>query len=170
MRPRKSRLTLATAFTLTSVERWICQNCCGSSSSMSSFSGFRISDALIQRSGARGAGSRARAELVQHAGERRRRLALAEPRLQPRDGREQPRAGPRLEQVVDRALVARGDGVLVVGRDEDHVRAAAHLAGHVDAGGAGHLDVQEHDVGAVPVEQAQRLQAVGRLADESTGA
>ena len=43
MRPRKSRETPATAAALTSVERWICQNCCGSSSSTSSLSGLRIS-------------------------------------------------------------------------------------------------------------------------------
>ena len=39
-----SRVTPAIALTLTRVERWICQNCCGSSSSVSSRIGFLISD------------------------------------------------------------------------------------------------------------------------------
>lgn len=77
------------------------------------------------------------------------------------------RSGARLEQIVHRALVEGGDGVLVVGRDEDDVGAAVDLAGHVDAGGPGHLDVEEEDVGPVLVQQAQRLQAVGSLADDA---
>ncbi len=42
--PPMSRVTPAIALTFTSVERWICQKICGSSSSISSLIGRRISD------------------------------------------------------------------------------------------------------------------------------
>src|SRR5689334_10064826 len=45
--PRRSRLTPAMALTLTSVERWICQNRLGSSSSTSSLIGLRMSDSAV---------------------------------------------------------------------------------------------------------------------------
>ena len=55
----------------------------------------------------------------------------------------------RLEQVVDRVHVERAQRVAVVGGDEDDER---HLVGadrvdHVEAVGAGHLHVEEHQVG-----------------------
>ena len=47
-RPRRSRVTPAIALMLTSVERWICQNSCGSSSSTSSLIGLRISASTLR--------------------------------------------------------------------------------------------------------------------------
>ncbi len=57
-------------------------------------------------------------------------------------------------------------GVLVVGRHEDDVAAPAGLARHLQAGGAGHLDVEEDHGGLELVEQAQGLHAVLGLADD----
>ena len=60
--------------------------------------------------------------------------------------------------------------MLVEGGDEDQRRGLVLVleqpAGHLEAGQAGHLDVEEHDVGLVPLDRVQRLDAVARLADD----
>ena len=59
-------------------------------------------------------------------------------------------AADRLEQVVDGVQLESVDGVLVVGGAEDDVRTRLGKAGgDVDAGAAGHLDVEEEQVGLV---------------------
>ena len=90
----------------------------------------------------------------------------SQPLLHARHGREQARRRHRLQHVVDCALVEGGDRVLVIGGDEDDMTAPASLARNFQPGRARHLDVEEHHVGAMLVEQAQRLHAVGRLADD----
>ena len=54
----------------------------------------------------------------------------------------------------------------VIGGDEHDVAASVRLARHFESGRAGHLDVEKQDVRAPLIEQAQRLHAIGRLADD----
>ena len=56
--------------------------------------------------------------------------------------------------------------MLVVGGDEHDMAAPAGLARHFESGRAGHLDIEEDDVGPAFVEQAQRLDAVFGHADD----
>ena len=72
----------------------------------------------------------------------------------------------RLQHVVDGTFVERGDGVLVVGRHEHDVAAAADLAGHLEAVPDGHPDVEERDVGTVLRGERQRFVAVRSLGDD----
>ena len=76
------------------------------------------------------------------AGARRRQLAL-----QPLDRAREPIGLDRLEDVVERLLLERGDRELVERGDEDDPRRALDALRDVEAGQAGHLDVEEGDVG-----------------------
>src|SRR5471030_1659891 len=91
---------------------------------------------------------------------------LAEQRLQPRAGGLEPFGADRLEQVVKRALFESLDRVLVVGGDEHEVAAVEQHARRLDAGQAGHADVEEHDVRLVLAGQRHGLDAIGRLGDD----
>ena len=82
--------------------------------------------------------------------------------LQPRNGRREARRRKRLHHVVDRALLERGDRILVVGGDEHDVASlptCAPLRGPT----ARHLDVEKQDVGLMCLEGAQRFDSVFRL-------
>ena len=60
--------------------------------------------------------------------------------------------------------------ILVVGRDENDVRRLAIFGqplGQAQPGQAGHLDIEEDDVGRELVDQAQRIEAVGGLGDDA---
>src|SRR5471032_2110873 len=91
---------------------------------------------------------------------------LAEQRLQPRAGGLEPFGADRLEQVVKRALFESLDRVLVVGGDEHQVAAIEQHARRLDAGQAGHADVEEDDVGLVLAGQRHGLDTVARLGDD----
>ena len=87
-------------------------------------------------------------------------------------GRElQPCALSGLEHVVANPLLEGVDRVLVVGGDEHDLRQVlvvghrhlGDLAGRVDAGQAGHADVEKHDVRPVLGHQRHRLQPVARF-------
>jgi hypothetical protein len=69
----------------------------------------------------------------------------------------------RLEQVVDGVQLERRQGVLVVGRREDHrrlVRVAGQRLQHLQACEDGHLDVHQHEVGLQRADLRQRARAV----------
>ena len=75
----------------------------------------------------------------------------------------------RLQQVVHGVDVERLDRVLVVGGDENdrHGRLAIHqLAGQLEPGQTGHLDVEEHEVGRVAADRVDRFEAVAGLGDD----
>jgi hypothetical protein len=63
----------------------------------------------------------------------------------------------RLEHVVDRLVFEGRHRVLVVGGHEHHARAAFDALGHLQAGEAGHLDVEEGQIGF------ERRDALGRF-------
>ena len=62
----------------------------------------------------------------------------------------------------------RLDRVLVVGGDEDDQRhpVPAHLLDHLEAVGAGHLNVEEHQVRGEAADGVDGLAAVAALADD----
>ncbi len=91
------------------------------------------------------------------------RRGRAHLRLKPFHRLGQTRGGDRLHHVIDGALLEGGDGELVEGGDERDVAPALRLPGHVEAGHARHLDIQEQDVGLVLVDGVQRGNAVGRF-------
>src|SRR2546426_11123589 len=68
--------------------------------------------------------------------------------------------------VVRGPLVKRGKGVLVVGRHEHDMAAAACLPGYFETGKPRHLDVEEQHVGRMCFELAQRRDAVAGLRDD----
>jgi hypothetical protein len=76
----------------------------------------------------------------------------------------------RLEQVVDRALLERLDGVLIERGDEDDVAPGTGDARDFDAREAWHLHVEEKHLGASRLDLAQRRDAVvHRLEDAQLG-
>jgi hypothetical protein len=78
----------------------------------------------------------------------------------------------RLEQVVDGAEVEGGEGVLAVGGGEDDVGAVLGQQGAgLEAGEAGHVDVEEDEVDLVLAagEGGEQLLAAAALADEGDG-
>ena len=83
--------------------------------------------------------------------------------LQPCHRARQPRGLKRLDQVVERAFFKRLYGVLLEGGDEDDEGASVDGACSVHTVHAGHVHVQEHDVGCVLVKELHRLAAVARL-------
>src|SRR5471030_1025146 len=91
---------------------------------------------------------------------------FAEQRFQPRAGGLEPFAADWLEQVIERALLEGLDGVLIVGGDEHQVAAVEQHARRLDAGQAGHADVEEDDVGLVLAGQRHGLDTVARLGDD----
>src|SRR5712671_1215782 len=104
------------------------------------------------------------AELAQQSFDRRRRPADA--LLEARHGRSEPGRIGGLEHVVRGSLLERGEGVLVVGRHEHDMAAAAHLARHLEAGEPRHLDVEEQHVGRMRFDLPQGRDAVARLRDD----
>src|SRR5690606_16692936 len=74
----------------------------------------------------------------------------------------------RLHQVVDRVGLERPDCVLLVGRDEHEQRRLDlhHALDHRKPVEAGHLDVEEHEVGLLGLDRADGLAAVGARADD----
>ena len=73
----------------------------------------------------------------------------------------------RLEDVVDRVNVERGDGVLIERRHEDHERCwPIERTEHAEAVDARHLHVEQHDVRVVRRDERDRLAAVRRLAHD----
>ena len=87
---------------------------------------------------------------------RRRAEAIAHPL----DAGGQARHLDRLQHVVDGAGLEGLDRMLVVGGHEDHVRLAAELAGDVEPGELGHLDVEEHDRGRLGFDELKGTDAV----------
>src|SRR5690606_24003852 len=78
---------------------------------------------------------------------------------------EQSLATVRLHDVVDRVQVERGDGVVVVGRDEHDCRSAPELRQNtreVESGQPRHPDVEEHGVDVLALQQAQGRGSVAR--------
>ena len=74
----------------------------------------------------------------------------------------------RLQQVVERVDVERAQRVVIEGGDEDderHARRADRLD-DVEAGGAGHLHVEEHQVRLQPADGIDRLGAGRALGDD----
>ena len=93
------------------------------------------------------------------------------PRGDRADGAGQLLAGRVLEQIAERAGLERGKDVVLVaiGGEHDHARlgiARADLAERLDAVHHRHLDVQEDHVGMGPACLLDRLDAVGRPADD----
>ena len=80
--------------------------------------------------------------------------------LEPRDGRRKPRRREWFHHVVDRALLEGRHRMLVVGGDEYHVAPAIGLLSDFEAVQAGHLDVEEHDVGRQPLDGMQGFDAI----------
>ena len=73
-----------------------------------------------------------------------------------------------LQQIVDCVDLKGAHGVLVEGCGEDDLRqghvAIEQLLEHGKAVQAGHLHVQEHEVGLMPADEIDGLDAVGALA------
>ena len=103
-------------------------------------------------------------ELAQQPFDRRR--GPADALLQARHGRGEPRRIGGLEHVVRGSLLERGKGVLVVGRHEHDMAAAACLPRYFETRKPRHLDVEEQRVGRMRFELAQRGDAVAGLRDD----
>ncbi len=71
-----------------------------------------------------------------------------------------------LEQVIERPGLERADGVLVVGgHDDDHrQRSRRQAMDHVEAAQAGHLQIEQHQVGLQQGDLGQRFLAARCLA------
>ena len=77
-----------------------------------------------------------------------------------------------LDQVVDRIQLERLHGILVVGRREHHrrrMRRAGQMARQLDAVHLRHADVHQRHVGGRVGQALQRLDAMGRFADDDVG-
>jgi hypothetical protein len=72
----------------------------------------------------------------------------------------------RLEDVVERLLLERGDREFVVGGDEDDPRPPLDALGHLEARQARHLDVEEGEVGLEGSDLLGRLDAVAGDRDD----
>ena len=64
------------------------------------------------------------------------------------------------KQIVDGALLERRDGVLVVGRDEHHLRRALHALRDLEPAQLRHADVEQRDGRVQLFDRAQRGVAV----------
>jgi hypothetical protein len=79
----------------------------------------------------------------------------------------EPRLVDGLEQVVERVDVERAHRELVVGGDEDdRGRRVGQERGQLEPRQLRHLHVDEQEVGAEPLDQRERLEAVAGLADQ----
>ena len=79
----------------------------------------------------------------------------------------QPRAVHRLQQVIERRELEGIDRVLIERGAEDHRGPRlAERRGDVEAAGAGHLDVEQHQIGRQLGDLLRRLHAVFRFADD----
>ena len=83
--------------------------------------------------------------------------------LQASDDLREPLRRDRLQQVVDRAFLERRDRILVVRGDEHDVGAVADRTRDLEAGHAGHADVEERDVGRPRIERGDGIAAVASL-------
>ena len=93
---------------------------------------------------------------------RRRRRARARV-----ERRVQPRAVDRLQQVVDRLQLERIDRVLVERRaEDDRGPRPAKRRRHFESAAAGHLNVEQHQIGRELGDALDRLHAVFGLADD----
>ena len=192
MCPLKSRFTPAIALTLTSVERWICQNdvrvklvdqildrpadqrlLVGGHHQRVLVVGLEIAD-FLDGDEAHVVALRRRdpAQVLFAAvtlGRKRLQDAVqigwraAQLCLEPRDGRRKPRRREWFHHVVDRALLEGRDRMLVVGGDEYDVAPATGLLSDFEAVQARHLDVEEHDVGRQPLDAHARLRCHRRF-------
>src|SRR5215207_11299376 len=74
----------------------------------------------------------------------------------------------RFEEVIDRVDLERAEGVLVVGRYENHRRHRLHADGldDLEAADFGHLHVEEDQVRPESADGLDRLAAVGALGDD----
>ena len=74
----------------------------------------------------------------------------------------------RLEQEVQRVDLERADGMFVVRGHEDDGRhvVAVEVLDDIEAVHAGHLHVEEHEVGLLALDRLDGARAVGALADD----
>ena len=87
----------------------------------------------------------------------------------PRDRAGEARGLDRLQQVVDGVHLERFYRMLIVRGHEDHTRRVVpvhQLAGHLETGAAGHLDVEQHEIRVQRVDDLEGPQAVSRLPDD----
>jgi len=87
--------------------------------------------------------------------------------LQPVDGQSQSSTLERLQDVIHRTGLECGDRVHVVRGHERDVAAALNLLRNVQARQQRHLDVEEQDVGSVPLDQIQRFDTGASFADDT---
>jgi hypothetical protein len=97
----------------------------------------------------------------QHLGERRRSLGGGKLALEPLDAAGKALVADRLQQVIHRLAVECLRRILVVGRHEDHVDGAVDAARKLDAGEAGHANVEKGHVRCAVVDRAKRLESIG---------
>jgi len=95
-------------------------------------------------------------------------VALAHGRLAAFEGLGEALVGEGLQEVVHRPDLERGERVLGVGGHEDHARRglAAQRLRELEAGRAGHLHVEEDEVGLVAPERDGGLGAGAALGDD----
>src|SRR5258705_8305107 len=109
--------------------------------------------------------------IVQRGGPRGAIRAQAPPG--PLEGLFQAPGVDRLQQVIDRVHLEGFDGVLVKSRHKYECRrliiALEQAPGHLEAGETGHLDVEEYEIGLVPLHGRDRLESVARLGDHFEG-
>ena len=97
----------------------------------------------------------------------RRSLRRGDPDARALDRREEAIAAERLQQVVDRRELEGADGVLIVGRGEDHRRRPRlGLAQHVEPRQARQADVEAHQRRPRRRDHPDRPFAVPGLADD----
>src|ERR1044071_7186178 len=124
--------------------------------------------ALLSRRGDRGLFVRAAPEEGAQALGQTLRLAQLDVRLRARERLAEPLVGEGLEQVVERVHLERLERVGVVGGDEDDGRDSfqLYLREHVEAVHAGHLYVEEEEVGRPSADLRDGLRAAAALVDE----
>ena len=71
----------------------------------------------------------------------------------------------RFQYVVEGPSVEGGNGVGVIGCDKYNVAAPLRLEGDLQAGQSWHLNVQEHQVGDLFLQQLQRLDSGAGFSD-----
>ena len=93
---------------------------------------------------------------------------LGQPLADPVERRRQPVLLDRLHQIIDRLRLERAQGMFVIGGDE-HEQGRLdlhHPRNHRETVEAGHLDVEEDEVGLVGLDRPDRLAAVGGGGDD----
>ena len=98
-----------------------------------------------------------------------REVAVVAAPQRPRQRLLEPLGGEGLQEVVDRLEFEGVEAELAVGGDEDEGRPlVGRQARHeLQAAQVRHLDIQEHDVGLEPLDQAEPAPAVRRRPDQS---